>query len=148
MKGDVVPDSDHVSRLCGGSHIDNGVIKATAFLLNPGDTYLSVNWLELLGLPDRASQIAEIQRVMATKRTVGTRARLAVAAVGDMRTVVQNQSEDHRVLKVLHEPEDDPLKPDPSHSGIHDLRHDDLMIAILLARVFAEVHFARASGLS
>ena len=143
MRGDVVPDSDHVSRLCGGSHIEDGVIQAGAFLLGGGHSYLSVNWLEHLGLNDRASEIAEMQRVMATKRKVGATALLAVAAVGEMRTFVQSESGDTRELRVLHEPEDTPSKPDPSHSGIHNLRHDDLTIAVLLSRIFSESYPAR-----
>lgn len=146
MKGDVVPDGDHVSRLCGGSHIDGGAVKAGAFLLGANHAYLSVNWLEALGLSDRTSQIAEIQRVMSTKRAVGRLARLAVAAVGEFRRVIQNESEDHREIRILHEPEDHPLKPDPSHSGIHDLKQDDLAIAVLLARIFSELHPGRVSG--
>jgi hypothetical protein len=136
-----------MSRLCGGSHIDNGSAKAGAFLLGASHAYLSVNWLEFLGLPDRASQIGELRRVLATKRTVGARARIAVAEVAEVRGIVQRESEDHRQLRVLHEPEEDPARPDPSHSGIHGLKEDDLEIAILLARVFSrEMHPARESG--
>jgi hypothetical protein len=113
MKGDLIPDLHHVSRLCGGSHIDDGVVQAGAFPLAPSHSYLSVNWLEHLGLSDRAAELGEIQRVLATKRKVGTTARLAVAPVGEMRTLVRNESDDARELHVLHEP------PDPSHAGIH-----------------------------
>ena len=49
MKGDVVPDGHHITRLCGGSHIrENGTIAALAFKQRPGEAYLSVNWLESL----------------------------------------------------------------------------------------------------
>lgn len=144
MKGDIVPDKDHVSRLCGGSHIDDGVVQAGAFLLAAGHSYLSVNWLEYLGLNDRASEIAEVQRVMATKRKVGATARLAVAVVGEMRSLVRDDSEDARELRVHHEPEEAPHRSDPSHSGIHNLHHDDLTIAVLLSRAFSETYPARA----
>jgi hypothetical protein len=141
MKGDPVPDADHVSRLCGGSHIDDGVVQAGAFLLAPGHAFLSVNWLEHLGLNDRAAEV--VQRVLATKRKVGATARLAVAVVGEIRTLVRNESDDARVLRVLHEPEETP--PDPSHAGIHNLRHDGLAIAVLLSRAFSELHPSRAT---
>lgn len=141
MKGDVVPDADHVSRLCGGSHIDDGVVRVGAFLLAPGHSCLSCNWLEHLGLNDRAAEITEIQRVSATKRKVGATARLAVAAVGEVCAVVRSGSDDAREPGVLHEPEDTP--PDPSHAGIHSLRHDDLVIAVLLSRAFSELHPGR-----
>ena len=115
MKGDVVPDADHVSRLCGGSHIDDGVVQAGAFLLASSHGYLSVNWLEHLGLNDQAAEIAEVQRVLATKRKVGATARLAVAVVGGLRAVVRSGSDDARDLRVLHEPED--LPPDSISLG-------------------------------
>jgi len=144
MKGDTVPDDNHVSRLCGGSHIDDGVVQAGAFLLAAGHTYLSVNWLEHLGLKDRASEIAEIRCVLATKRRIGATARIGVAHVGNMRRLVRSESEDARELRVLHEPEENPSRPDPSHSGVHNLRHDDLMIAVILSRAFSETYSARA----
>ncbi len=51
MKGDVVPDGHHITRLCGGSHIrEIGTIAVTAFKQRPGEAYLSVNWLESPGL--------------------------------------------------------------------------------------------------
>ena len=59
MKGDVIPDADHITRLCGGSHVrEDGTISATAFKPRPGEAYLSVNWLECLGLPDRDAELA------------------------------------------------------------------------------------------
>ena len=82
MKGDTVPDDHQVTRLCGGSHIrENGTIAATAFKPSPGETYLSVNWLEFLGLSDRAAQLDEVRRVLTSKRGVGASARLAVLSV-------------------------------------------------------------------
>ena len=83
MKGDVVPDDHHIARLCGGSHIrEDGTIAATAFKPRPGEAYLSVNWLEFLGLADRAAQLDEVRHVLASKRGVGASARLAVLNVG------------------------------------------------------------------
>ncbi len=55
-QGDIISDSDHVSRHVGGSKIDNGRITAAAFELKPGEKYLSVNWLEFFGDSDRASR--------------------------------------------------------------------------------------------
>lgn len=56
MKGDTVPDEHHITRLCGGSHVrEDGTIAATAFKPRQGEAYLSVNWLEMLGLADRAA---------------------------------------------------------------------------------------------
>ena len=90
MKGDVVPDNDHVARLCGGSHIrEDGSVAATAFMPRFGESYLSVNWLEHLALPDREVALAELRRALAAKRKIGSTARLALINVGHMRTVVR-----------------------------------------------------------
>ena len=142
MKGDVVPDDHHVCRLCGGSHIrEDGSIAATAFKPRPGETYLSVNWLELLALPNRVSEIAEVRRVLATKRKIGASARLAVLNVGQLRASVSLNSHDRRDLSVLHEPEIDPaLALDLSHSGIHGVPLDDNTVPELLARAVQEIH--------
>src|SRR5947207_13717921 len=76
-------DTHHVTRLCGGSHVrEDGTIAATAFKLKPGESYLSVNWLEFLALPNRALELAEVRRVLASKRKIGRASRLAVMNVG------------------------------------------------------------------
>ena len=59
MQRDRVPDTDHISRYCGGAQIlPDGRISGTAFRLRELEEYLSVNWLEYLGLGDRDSEIA------------------------------------------------------------------------------------------
>lgn len=145
MKGDIVPDGHHVSRLCGGSHVrEDGTIAATAFKPRSGEAYLSVNWLEHLELPDRQSQIKEVLRVLGTKRKVGNSARLAVLNVGSARDAVSRYSYDHLELSFRHEPEADPGIPqDPSHSGIHGVPEDDNLVAELLARAVSELHGLR-----
>ena len=139
MKGEIIPEIDHVSRLCGGSTLaEDGSVTAAAFMLKEDEAYLSVNWLEHLGLPNRDLQIAEIRRVMAVKfRRVGTTARLAVANVGVTRSIVRNESSDSRELQCRHEPEVDPNKPDPSHSGIYNTHLDETSIAMLLSKSFS-----------
>jgi hypothetical protein len=118
MKGDVVPDEHHVTRLCGGSHIrEDGTIAATAFKPRAGEVYLSVNWLELLAISGRPAEIDEICRVLGTKRRIGTTARLAVLNVGQARATVRINGISDVVLSVLHDPETDParnLSPPPS----------------------------------
>lgn len=84
MQGDRVPDTDHISRYYGRAHIqEDGRISGTAFCLRQSEEYLSVNWLEDLGLGDRDSEIAEVRRVLEAKgRKLGTTARLAVLNAG------------------------------------------------------------------
>ena len=140
MKGDAIPDSDHVARLCKASSVDNGVIQATAFMLRQIEQYLSVNWLEELNRPDRASEVRELQDLYGRKfKGVGAGARIAVLNVGILRAQVENKSSGGR-LRILHEPEDF----DPSHAGIYGIPHDDDLVAELIAQVVLESHPARA----
>lgn len=139
MKGEPIPDSDHVARYCKASTVEHGEISATAFMLRETDEYLSVNWLEELRRSDRASQIRNLQELYASKLRVGTAAQIAILNVGIVRTKVERDSSDRRVLRVLHDPEPD----DPSHSGIYDIPYDDEIVAELIAQVLLEHHPAR-----
>jgi len=139
MKGDAIPDADHVVRLCKASTVDNGVIQATAFMLRRVEQYLSVNWLENLNRSDRMSEVRELQDLYRSKFKVGAGARLAVLNVGILKAKVENESNGAQ-LRVLHEPEDF----DPSHAGIYGISHDDDLVAELIAQVVLESHPARA----
>lgn len=140
MKGQAIPDSDHVARYCKASTVEHGEISATAFMLRETEEYLSVNWLEELRRSNRASQIRDLQELYARKLRVGAVARIAILNVGIVRTKVERDSLDRRVLRVLHDPEPD----DPSHSGIYNIPHDDEIVAELIAQVVLENHPARA----
>lgn len=145
MKGDIVPDAHHVTRLCGGSHIrEDGTIAATAFKPRPGEAYLSVNWLESLGLLSRDAGLTEVRRVLATKRKVGAAARLALLNVGQAREIVRRESAAHAEISVRHEPETEPGQPaDASHSGIYGVPEDDIAIPELLVSAIHGVARAR-----
>ena len=53
MKGDPVPNQDHISRYCSAIHCkENGQVSGTAFRPSQADEYLSVNWLEFFQLAD------------------------------------------------------------------------------------------------
>ncbi len=128
MKGNTVPDDNHIARLCLRQHVDNGQILATGFNLRLSDVFLSVNWLEYLRCPSRDKEIAEIQKVYSVKLTIKPDAKIAVLNVGEVREKVLTGSQDRRNLKVLHEPLPDPSHPninDPSHSGIYNLKQND-----------------------
>ncbi len=143
MKGDAVPDDDHISRLCSGITINpDGTVNGAAFQLRPGrpdEDHVSVNWLEFLELPNREAEISAIREVLASKLRLGAKAKLAVLNVGEMRDYVAQESPDNRNLRVLHWPEDN----DPSHGGIYDLPTDDNLIADLIAETVREVYPAR-----
>jgi hypothetical protein len=140
MKGQEVPDSDHVARYCKPSTLEGDEVQATAFMLRAGEEYISVNWLENLNYPDRDSEIRSLQSLYSRKLNVGSAARIAILNVGTFRAKVTNESPDMRQLHVLHEPL---LPEDPSHSGIYGVSDDDEMIAELIAQTVLEKYPAK-----
>jgi len=141
MKGDVIPDPDHVARHCKTTTAPDGEIQATAFMLREGEQSLSVNWLEELRCSDRTSEVRALQDLYTRKMTrVGAGARIAILNVRILRTKVASESSDRRLLRVLHDPEPD----DSSHSGIYEIPYDDDLVAELIAQVVLENHPARA----
>ncbi|MCK4618544.1 MAG: hypothetical protein KAT52_01225 [Desulfobacterales bacterium] len=140
MKGDPVPNQDHISRYCSAIHCkENGQVTGTAFRPRQADEYLSVNWLEFFHLADQQDEIQEVRKVLSSKLTLGAKAKIAVLNVGEIINYVHTQSPDARNLKVLYEPEED----DPSHSGIHGFRYDDHLIADLIAETVQKIYPAR-----
>ena len=143
MKGDPVPDQDHICRYCSATHCtENGQVTGTAFQLSQADEYLSVNWMEFFHLADQQDKIREVRKVLSSKLTLGAKAKIAVLNVGETIKYILTQSLDGRNLNVLHDPEED----DPSHSGIYGFRYDDHLIADLIAEVVQEVYPAREAG--
>ncbi len=76
-------------------------ITGASFQLRADDEYLSVNWLEFLGLGDRDSEIGEIRRVLSTKMNLGSTAKIAVLNVGNVKDHVRENSPNHRDPKIL-----------------------------------------------
>ena len=145
MKGDAVPDPEHVARYCGGASVhEDGSVDGSAFRLRDhrGETFLSVNWLELLDPSDRYRQLTALRQTYQAKNfNLRPAARFAVLQVGEVRTHVRDGSRDSRELQVLHQPEPD----DSSHCGIFGLRAEDDVIADLIAETVHEIHPARNS---
>ena len=138
MKGDPIPDQDHISRYCSAMHCtENGQVTGTAFQLRQIEECLSVNWLEFFHLADRQEEIREVRKVLRLK--LGAKAKIAVLNVGETISYVRTQSPDARNLSMLHEPEED----DPSHSGIYGFQYDDHLIADLIAEMVEETYPAR-----
>jgi hypothetical protein len=148
MKDDPVPDADHIARYCSFTTLrEDGTATKNAFCLRRRgetlETYLSVNWLELLCNGSREAQIEALRAAFAGKDRfkVGATARFAVHQVGELRAHVREQSADSRQLTVLHEPERD----DPSHSAVYGLQPDEeLVIAALIAEIVQETYPAKA----
>lgn len=140
MKGDRIPDVDHIARYCKPKHTLDGQIQATAFMLRSDEESLSVNWLEFLNCSNKESEIAEIRRIYSTKFSkIGTNAKIVILNVGKVREGVRNESPDRRNLEVLH----DPAMGDPSHSGIYNLRQNDVLIAEIILETIREIYSAR-----
>jgi hypothetical protein len=146
MKDQLIPEADHVARYCRASTVEDGEISAAAFMLRQGEEYLSVNWLEELKLPSRATQIRGLQELYAQKfNRIGAGARIAILNVGALRTNVELKSPDRRLLPVLHEPI---IPEDPSHAGIYEVPYDDETVAELIVEVVQEKHPARSESTS
>lgn len=139
MKDDPIPDTNHIARYCKPTHISDGKIQATAFMLREGEESLSVNWLEFLNCTNRESEIEEIRNIYSKKLKVGVNAKIAVLNVGEAREKVIKESQDRRKLEVLHNPEND----DPSHSGIYNSKQDNELIAELILETVREDYSAR-----
>lgn len=144
MKGDRVPNEDHISRLCQPKSItEEGEIDASAFFLRDNEEGLSVNWLECLGCSNREEEINAIRDLYNEKFSrVGAKAKITVLNVGAVHEKVLMESLDRRNLEFVHEPEDSPV-PDPSHSAIYNLRPDNVMIAELILQLVNETYLAR-----
>lgn len=141
MKGDKIPDRNHVARFCRPWQAPDGNVAATAFMVRPDESSLSVNWLEFLKCSNREKEIAELRKIYFAKFTVGPRAKIAILNIGEVCEKVLIESLDNRKLEVLH----DPLENDPSHSGIYNLRNDDELIAELILETIRETYPARNS---
>jgi len=135
VKGDPLPDQDHICRYCSVTKFtEDGLITGAAFQLRPSHKYLSVNWLEFFQLADRQEQIGEVRKSLRLKP--GAKAKLAVLNVEEIVNFVHTQSPDARKLRVLHEPEEN----DPSHSGIYGFGYNDHLIADLIAETVQECY--------
>lgn len=149
MKDDPLPPNDHISRWCGGSHIDpeTGSIGPGAFMLKPKDIdgAVSVNWLEFLDPSDREIQLRKVRAVFLSKRMkLGSKAKFAVLNVGEAINNVKEETGAKIQPSILHSPKELPGQwEDPSHSGIYGLPTDDDTSAVALSNSVIEAYPAR-----
>jgi hypothetical protein len=124
MKGDPVPDPDHILRYVGGVHVDTDADGATnimggGFIARPQDNNCpSYNWLEFL----EGSLEEQIQQVRLGAASsgfkYGSTAKLVRLNVGRVRQHIKDGAESHEVT-VIHDPrstEERPPHGDPSHA--------------------------------
>lgn len=94
-----------------------------------GEDYLSVNWLEFFGMPDRATAVGEMREVFGASFDLRVSGRFAVLNVGDaVRRVLESTG---YAVRAEHLPTDD----NPSHAGIVGYSHDDAEVARTLAEM-------------
>ncbi len=137
MKGNQIPDTDYVSRYVGWSKITtSGRITGEAFRLRSNEEAISVNWLEYFGLEHRIAEIQEVRKAFLKKgRILQAKAKFAVLNVGEAREHVRQESKDKRVIRFLHDPEE---QNDPSHSGIYNIPRDDPAIGDIIAELIVK----------
>lgn len=133
MKGDPLPNHDHICRYCPFMTLLDDQPSGPSFFLKPDEKFLSVNWLEYFDTQDQQAQITQVRQVIRLK--LGAKAKFAVLNVAKVVDYVKENGPDNRVLAVLHEPEED----NPSHSGIHGYRPEDDWVADLIAEVIEEI---------
>jgi hypothetical protein len=140
MKGDVIPDKDHIARYCRPTDIAEGQLQAPAFMLRDNERGLSVNWLEFLSCDSRENEIAEVRNIYSAKlNRVSAGAKIAVLNAGEVREKVCTEHPDNLIVDIIHEPS----KIDPSHSEINNLTHGDEFTAELIIETVLEIHSAR-----
>jgi hypothetical protein len=133
-----LPISDHIARYCSKLRCDeNGKPTGTAFYLRPTDSYLSVDWLNILS-GSRQEQIEQVREVISKRLKISIFGRIAVLKIGSICDYVAKNTGDKRILKVLHHPDGEHCGP--SHSGIHDMIIDMEIIADLIAEVIEETY--------
>jgi hypothetical protein len=135
MKGDPLPDKDHISRYCAPKTAPGGQPTGASFMLRKGEEFLSVNWMEHFGKIGQKAQIAKIREHI--ELSLAKYGVFAVLNVGEIIDQIQRFGE--KKLAILHEP----TPGDPSHSGVHGYQHEDLLVAELIAEIIIEIYPSR-----
>lgn len=138
MKDEPIPDEQHITRLCktGGLNDEQTRPITAAFMPREGEEYLSVNWVEFFCLPSREDGIDKIRQCLNTKFELRPSYRLALLNVGELIARVKADTRGTVIPEVVHRP-DEP-KPDPSHSGIFNLPHQDKEKMLTVANALVE----------
>ena len=137
-----IPDDDHIARYCPQSKMseDGDRPLPSAFLLRKqkNESYLSVNWLEILG-PDRPKQLTAVNKIISNKGFIFKKKdSFSVLNVGFTINYVENYTPDKRKLKISHQPKHN----DKSYSGIFNTNHssNELVVATAISESVKEVH--------
>ncbi len=138
-----LPDTDHVSRYCKPSAVDeDGLPTEQAFSLRQGEDHLSVNWLEYFGQPSLEKAVKGVRQAFREKGyQVARSGRFAVLNV---RAAKEAGERGNRLLAI----ERMPTAEDPSHAGISGYENNNLTVRLALAQLvtFQDVHPAANSA--
>ena len=119
----------NVARYCRSRDIANGIVARSAFLLRPGEQYLSTNWLEYFHDSHRQTQIAGVQQALADKNfRVSRTASFAVLNAGTAVNACKTGLNLDIEIITLGEPHD------LSHAGIFGYAEYNADAADLLAK--------------
>jgi len=104
-----IPDHDHILRYCRPRQMENGTVTMSAFLLRPGEEFLSVNWLEFFG-GDIATdvQVERVREDTSKSLKLSANGRFAKINVGEVKGCIDDAGVKHR-----------PEIENPSHAGIY-----------------------------
>ena len=149
MKGESLPSGDHIVRYVKPSMIqEDGAADGSDFRLRsarPGETGLSVNWLEVLG-QGKVYQLNEVRRLCRLR--LSPNGRFAEMNVG---VVMRQIAEELDSLRIVHDPLDaeEEFDADPSHAEIIGLPPGDsdhaLLVGDLVAECVIAMHLALAA---
>ena len=129
MSGQVIPDSNHVSRYCKPSVVENNLPIVGAFLPRPNEEYLSVNWLEYLATRDLDGAIKEVRA-----RFQGRGYRLRLSGRFVILNVGYCKESATRIRRKV-QFERRPLEDDDSHAAVLGIREDDFALATEFTRL-------------
>lgn len=110
----------------------DGGIDGDAFALRRGETYVSLNCLDLFEVGDREEQLRLLRGVLRRKMTVRPRHRLSIINVG----YTKGDAASHGYsLDFRHRPEAD----DETHCGLYGFEYNDEVIQDLIAECVTDV---------
>ncbi len=125
MKGDPLPDADHVVRYIRPSSVDDEEINGDAFLGKAGETACSINWLDYFRNQSKEQQLRGVRRHI--RLDISPNGRFAELHVGQTK---QRLATELVTLQFVEDPlaADATIKgdrEDPSHALINGLPGSD-----------------------
>lgn len=141
-----IPEDSSVVRYVGFTRIRGDLVEGSAFSLRPGETGLSINWLDFFHGLTREDQLDQVRRLI--HMNVGARAAFAEFNVGQTRQLIGNLLPEIQFVPSP-APADERYPADPSHSEILGLPSPAdadmaLLIGDMIAQCILTLHPARA----